>query len=408
MSFGIGLSGMKAAKQDLDTISNNIANSNTVGFKSSRAEFADVYASALGGNNSGVIVGAGVKVAAISQSFQQGNFAYTDGAMDMAIAGNGFFVVNNNGSSMYSRAGYFDLDKDSYLVNNLGYRLQGFAADINGNILSGSLTDLQIDSSDMLAQATSELRGLANLDSRSEIPSVPTFNPSDPNSYNTTMAFNMYDSLGNPHTLGLYFAKNQTNVNEWDVHYQLDGTSVGATETLNFGSDGQVATGSGIYTLMVPGTTLSNGPDDLNLKLDLSGLTQLGIDSSVNGAIQNGYPPGKLAGIQVGASGEIKAMYSNGQSLLRGQIVLASFSNEQGLESVGDSLWQAGSKSGDPTYSLAGTGTLGTLESGALELSNVDLSIELVRLIEAQRNYQANAKTIETSKSLIQTLMNIV
>ncbi|WP_211827073.1 flagellar hook protein FlgE [Kistimonas asteriae] len=408
MSFGIGLSGMKAAKQDLEVVSNNIANSNTVGFKSSRVEFADVYASTYSGSNSRVVNGAGVKVSAISQSFQQGNFNYTNGVLDMAITGNGFFVVNDNGSYLYSRAGYFDLDRDNYVVDNLGNRLQGFASDTSGNILSGSITDLQIDSSDMPAQATTALEGLINLDSRSDIPSVATFSSSDPNSYNTTMAFNVYDSLGNPHTLGLYFAKDQTVANQWSIHYQLDGADVGTANTLNFDTDGQISTGSGSYTQTVPAATLANGADALNLNLDLTNMTQLGISSSVNGAIQNGFPPGKMAGIQVSEEGQVQAIYSNGQTLTQGQIILAGFTNEQGLQPVGDSLWRAGYESGDPAYGLAGTGTLGSLQAGALELSNVDLSIELVRLIEAQRNYQSNAKTIETSNSLTQTLMNII
>lgn len=408
MTFGIGLSGMKAAKQDLEVVSNNIANSNTVGFKSSRAEFADVYASSLDGSNARVVAGAGVKVAAITQSFEQGNFSYTNGIMDLAISGNGFFVVNDNGSYLYSRAGYFDLDRDNNVVNKLGHRLQGFASDANGNILSGSITDLRIDSSDMPAQATSQLTGLINLDSRSDIPTVATFDSSDPNSYNTTMAFNVYDSLGNPHTLGLYFAKDQTVANQWSIHYQLNGVDVGTADPLNFNSDGQISTGSGTYTQTISAATLGNGADALNLNLDMTGMTQLGISSSVNGAIQNGFPPGKLSGIQVSEQGQVQAIYSNGQTLSRGQIILAGFTNEQGLQSVGDSLWRAGYESGDPAYGLAGTGTLGSLEAGALELSNVDLSIELVRLIEAQRNYQANAKTIETSNSLTQTLMNII
>lgn len=407
MSFGIGLSGMKAAKQDLDVVSNNIANANTVGFKSSRTEFSDVYASTVGGSSS-TVSGAGVKASAITQSFSQGSLTYTNGTLDMGIAGQGFFVVNDNGRDMYTRAGYFDMDRDNFIVDTRGNKLQGFAADIDGNILAGSVTDIQVSGGDLAAKATSTLEGLVNLDSRSVAPSVSTFSSSDPNSYNTTMAFNVYDSLGNPHALGLYFTKDQVNNNEWNINYQLDGADISTTSVVNFESDGKVSTGSGDYVLSITSATLGNGADALGLDLDLTNMTQLGISSSVKGSAQNGYPPGSLIGINVGADGKVNANYSNGQTLSRGQIIIAGFPNEQGLQSSGDSLWQASFTSGDPVYGLAGTGTLGSLESGALELSNVDLSIELVRLIEAQRNYQSNAKSIETSSSLTQTLMNII
>ncbi|MCK5893244.1 MAG: flagellar hook protein FlgE [Endozoicomonadaceae bacterium] len=408
MSFGIGLSGMKAAKQDLDVVSNNIANSNTIGFKGSRTEFSDVYASSLSGGSAGTVNGSGVKVAAIKQSFQEGSLSYTNGALDMAISGNGFFVVNDNGSNLYSRAGYFEMNSDNYIVDNMGNRLQGFAADAAGNILSGSMKDLQISQADMPAKVTTSLEGVINLDARSVVPSVTTFNSSDPTSYNTTMAFNIYDSVGKPHSVGLYFSKDQTLPNQWDIHYQVDGADLTSTSVINFESNGQVSAGNGAYTLNIPAASIGGGVDPISIELDLTGASQLGIVSSVNQATQDGYPPGKMTGLQIGDGGAVLANYSNGQTLSRGKIVLAEFVNNQGLEPIGDSLWRAGSNSGAPNFGLAGSGTLGVLEAGALELSNVDLSIELVQLIEAQRNYQSNAKTIETSSSLTQTLMNIV
>lgn len=408
MSFGIGLSGMKAAKHDLDVVSNNIANSNTIGFKASRTEFSDVYASSLNGGSAGLVNGSGVKVSGVSQSFQGGSLSYTDGALDMAISGSGFFVVNDNGANLYSRAGYFEMNSDNYIIDNMGNRLQGFAADAAGNILSGSMKDLQISQADMPAKVTTSLEGVINLDARSTVPSVTTFHSSDPSSYNTTMAFNIYDSLGRPHSIGLYFAKDQTLPNQWDIHYQVDGSDLTGSSVINFENNGLVSANSGAYTLNIPTASIGAGVDPINLELNLTGASQLGIASSVNQASQDGYSPGKMTGLQIGVGGAVLANYSNGQTLSRGKIVLAEFVNNQGLEPVGDSLWRAGTESGEPNFGLAGSGTLGVLESGALELSNVDLSIELVQLIEAQRNYQSNAKTIETSSSLTQTLMNIV
>ena len=414
MSFGIGLSGMKAAKQDLEVVSNNIANSNTVGFKSSRSEFADLYASSLSSGNSKA---AGVKVANISQLFSQGNLTYTNNALDLAISGNGFFVLNDNGQQAYTRAGYFSLNSENYLVNNQGLKLQGFAADANGNILTGTRQDLQVSASDMQAQASSELVGQLNLDARNDV-AVGAFDPNDPASYNSTMAFNVYDSQGNPHILSLYFSK--TTDNDWNINYQIDSQhidsgSIGgvpitlpgspAESNLAFNSDGTLASGG---TIQLTGIDIGGGVNPLDLEIDLSNITQLGTEFSVNQALQNGYPAGKLTGIEVDESGALRALYSNGQTRVQGQLILASFANEGGLNPIGDSLWRNSFASGAPLYGLAGAGTLGALQAGALEQSNVDLSIELVRLIEAQRNYQANAKTIETSNNLTQTLLNII
>ena len=405
MSFGIGLSGLNAARQDLEVVSNNIANSNTVGFKSSRSEFADLYASSLGGGNSEP---AGVKVANTSQLFSQGNLTYTNSALDLAINGNGFFVLNDNGEQAYTRAGYFSLDQENYLVNNQGLRLQGFAADDNGNILTGTRQDLQVSAADMQASASSRLTGQLNLDSRNDDISA-VFDADDPATYNSTMAFNVYDSQGNPHTLSLFFSK--ASDNNWNINYRFGDTDLATTSTLAFDPDGTLTAATppavaGAFTLA--GIDPLNGAENLNLEIDLSEMTQLGTNFSVNQALQNGHPAGKLTGIEVGESGELQALYSNGQTRVQGQVILASFANEGGLNPIGDSLWRNSSESGVPSYGLAGGGALGSLQAGALEQSNVDLSIELVRLIEAQRNYQANAKTIETSNNLTQTLLNII
>ena len=240
MSFKIGLSGLNAAQQDLQVVSNNIANTNTVGFKSSRAEFADVYASSVAGGNSQV---AGVQVASISQQFAQGSITYTENALDMAINGQGFFIVSDNGELSYSRAGYFSLDANNYLVNNQGMNLQGYSADASGNILAGTQTDLRIAQSTMPAQATNQVSSSANLDARASVLSG-AINTSDPGTFNSTMAFDVNDSLGASHTVSLYFAK--TADNTWQVDLYFDNAATAdLSQSITFNSDGSLATPAG-------------------------------------------------------------------------------------------------------------------------------------------------------------------
>lgn len=413
MSFKIGLSGLNAAQQDLQVVSNNIANTNTVGFKSSRAEFADVYASSVAGGNSQV---AGVQVADISQQFAQGSITYTENALDMAINGQGFFMVSDNGELSYSRAGYFSLDANNYLVNNQGMNLQGYSADASGNILAGTQTDLRISQSTMPAQATSQVSSAANLDARASV-LTGTIDTSDPGTFNSTMAFDVNDSLGASHTVSLYFAKTADNTWKVDLYFD-DAATADLSQTMTFNSDGTLATpvtplpGGGtenILSLNIPaGNARLAGAGEINMDIDISRFSQLGADFSVNQVAQNGYPPGSLTGIQITQEGILQALYSNGQTQTQGQVVLADFPNDSGLIPMGDSLWQSSFASGNPLVGTPGSGIMGSLESGALEQSNVDISSQLVRLIEAQSNYQANAKTIETSNNLTQTLMNII
>ena len=404
MSFKIGLSGLNAAQQDLEVVSNNIANSTTVGFKGSRVEFSDVYTSSVASGNSQV---AGVQVANINQQFAQGNIAYTENALDMAINGPGFFVVSNNGELSYSRAGYFSLDANNNITNNQGLNLQGYSADAAGNILPGTQTDLKITESTMAAGATTQVSGSANLDAREvAFPVTNTIDPSDPGTFNSTMAFDVNDSLGASHTVSLYFAKMGDNQWEADVYFD---NAIGVTgETITFNSNGSLATPANI-SLAVPALDPRlSGAAAMNIDIDISQFSQQGADFSVSQVSQNGFPPGSLSGIQITQNGILQALYSNGQNKTQGQIVMADFPNKNGLVPMGDSLWQSSFESGSPLIGTPGSASMGSLETGALEQSNVDISSQLVRLIEAQSNYQANAKTIETSNNLTQTLMNII
>lgn len=404
MSFKIGLTGLNAAQQDLEIVSNNIANSNTVGFKGSRAEFSDVYASSVAGGNSQV---AGVQVSGISQQFSQGSITYTENALDLAINGQGFFVVSDNGALSYSRAGYFSLDADNKLVNNQGLNLQGYSADASGNILAGTQTDLGITQTTMGAKASDQVNATVNLDARMTQPASYTnsggIDSANPNTFNSTMAFNVNDSLGASHTVSAYFAK--TGANTWEVEFEFNGASVGSPQSISFDTSGNLTNpASGVFNL----STTPAGGAAMSIDIDISNFTQLGTDFSVNQVTQNGFPPGSLTGVQITENGILQALYSNGQTQVQGQLVLADFPNENGLIPLGDSLWQSSFASGNPLVGIPGQGIMGTLESGALEQSNVDISSQLVRLIEAQSNYQANAKTIETSNNLTQTLMNII
>jgi flagellar hook protein FlgE len=402
MLFGTALSGLDAASTDLNVTADNIANSNTNGFKSSRGEFADVVSAV--GPAAAIARGAagdGVMVAAVTQQFTQGAIEFTERPLDLAISGQGFFRLNDGGAAVYSRDGAFGTDNEGFIVNSFGQRLTGFPADGNGNF-SGALADLQISTADIAPQASSAVTLGANLDAEAAAPTVP-FDPADPASYNHSTSVSIYDSLGSTHTAGMYFRK--TAAGEWEHYLTIDGSQVGGADNLTFDS-------AGILT-DPPGGTLTKGPfvvpgaDDIDLTLDFSDLTQFGGSFGVNNLSQNGFTSGQIAGLSVEDNGVIFARYTNGQSIALGQVALADFTNVQGLQRTGDNAWAETFRSGPPLVGGPGTSTLGVLQSGALEGSNVDLTEQLVNLITAQRNFQANAQVISAADTLTQTILNI-
>ncbi|MCM0612287.1 flagellar hook protein FlgE [Marinobacter sediminum] len=634
MAFNTGLSGLRAASVDLDVTGNNIANASTVGFKGSKAQFGDLYASGFLGAGSSP-VGDGVRVQDVKQSFGQGNISFTDSGLDMAISGDGFFVLNNGGEIRYSRAGQFGIDKEGYVVNNQNMRVQGFTADDNGN-LSGIRGDLQIATDNLAPRRTTSLLSDLNLDSRetvletrvrdigplafadiqgeqfdvqyndgtadysvdltaattareaaaaindaqgmsasatttatfdgatpldnsfitnagptnfsfslsvngspltidtSNISSLqdlvdsinnssetaisasavddgsgsndvlrvihnqgetleysfgdgtttagPTtvlgevnatadrsvasvtavtadndfetaflaspiritneFNPLDQRTYNHATSTSIYDSLGNSHELTQFFVKepapgNGIGVSEWSIYVQIDGEMVAGTDTTPYtarfnqdgdlqsingdpagdivvsdwipkdedgqpnGADGPPATGTPVVT------PIPEPPTSSAFVIGLSDTTQYGAAFGVNNQRQNGYTTGRLSGLDVSDQGVLFARYTNGQSQSLGQVALASFNNTNGLSPVGDTSWVETFESGQPIVGAPDTGTLGSIKASSVEESNVDLSAELVNLIIAQRNYQANAKTIETSDAVTQTIINL-
>lgn len=420
MSFQQGLSGLTSSARALDVISSNVANSSTVGFKASGTVFADTYASALTGVSSNVQVGAGSSVTAVRQSFSQGNVTSTSNPLDMAINGNGFFVIErNNGTTAYSRNGQFDLDRDGYIVTPLGERLMGYqTVNPDGSVSltgTGTPVPIYIPPQGIAPSATQGLQGAsvrANLDSSAEAPTVTPLDITDPDTYNFTTSMRIYDSQGNDHTLSFYFVKAAAPaLNEWTVHGSINGDTPGAAVPLEFDATGQLAatSASTMDITGFPGADLSTstGAQDLSFTVSFAGLTQESSPFSVSELRQNGYPPGEIAGLSVSADGIIQGRYTNGQTQSLGQVILATFRSTNGLASLGDNLWSETTESGQPAVGIPGTGLNGTVASARVEDSNVDLSQELVQMIIAQRNYQANAQSIRTQDQILQTLINL-
>ncbi|WP_318402223.1 flagellar hook protein FlgE [Photobacterium leiognathi] len=398
MSFDIALSGLDTTNVQLNTISNNIANVSTSGFKESRTEFSAVY--------NGMQAG-GVEVAAISQNFDKtGSITGTGRPLDLAISGSGFFVTKDHtGQTLYTRSGVFGSDKDNNIVSNNGAKLQGYTVDANNNLQAGAVGNLKITTASLPAKATDELAFVANLDARSSVidPAINPFDPNSTDSFNSSYTSKVYDSLGNPHTVTQYFTK--TNANEWQVNVVVDGAAT-PTQTQNvvFNTDGTLQSPTAPFAVSFNPA----GADAANINIDISGTTQFGADFGVSTNAPNGYTSGELAGVRVEDNGMVFATYTNGQSQLQGQVMLADFANPQGLVKTNGTSWIQSFSSGAPVNGAPGTGTLGGLVAGALEGSNVDLTSELVSLMTAQRNYQANAKTISTSDKLTQSLFNAV
>jgi flagellar hook protein FlgE len=404
MGFQQGLSGLNAATRNLDVIGNNVANANTVGFKASQAQFADVYANSLGGAGS---VGIGTRVATVAQQFTQGNITTTSNSLDMAINGNGFYRLSDNGSIVYSRNGQFQMDKDGYIVTSQGYRLTGFLPDAAGNIVATAPAELQIPTADLLPQATANVTAGLNLDSRSAIiPAAPVFSPTNSNTFNNSTSMTVYDSLGNSHVASVYFAKTATNA--WSAYLTIDGAMVppatGLLTTMTFNTNGTIATPAAAVTSA--GFT-PTGAAAQTLTFDFGSTTQFGGLFGVNSLTQDGYASGRMTGFTTDANGIIAGRYSNGQTRTLGQVVLSNFSNPQGLQPLGGNNWAESSASGSPLTGAPGSASLGVLQSSAVEDSNVDLTAELVNMITAQRVYQANAQTVKTQDAVLQTLVNL-
>ena len=420
MSFQQGLSGLNATSKNLEVIGNNVANSNTFGAKSSRAEFADVYATAMNGAGASAI-GIGVSIAAVSQQFTQGNIVTSENPMDLAINGAGFFQVSDGKNPiMYTRNGQFKVDRDGFVVNSQNDRLMGYAADGTGTILPGQAKALQMPTAGITPKATDRIKLEVNLDARSAttLPATaPLIDLTDPTTYNNATSLTVFDAKGQDVALTYYFQKAATDT--WNVYVTANGTPLAtdvngdpaASTTIVFPINGGSPTSPvGTVSLDIPASTNAQGAATLPISgvaLNVAGATQYGSQFGVTDLSQNGYAPGQLVGIQFESNGIVTARYSNGQSKPAGQVEVATFRNPQGLQPMGSNAWSRTFSTGDPILGVPGDGSLGALQSGALEESNVDLTAELVNMITAQRVYQANAQTIKTQDQVLQTLVNL-
>ena len=403
MPFRVAISGLRAAQTDLNVIGNNIANVNTTGFKGARAEFHDVFAVTNTGS-SGSSPGQGVNTARIAQQFTQGNITFTDNGLDLAISGPGFFILDDNGATVYSRDGSFGVDRDGFVVNANEQRLRAFNADDTGTI-TGELAPLEISTANTEPNATTEIILGANLDSQAVVPATAPFDPADNTSFNNTTATTVYDSLGGAHLLQVYFVKTAA-ANAWESHTIVDGNAISGPDPVSFDTAGSLAVpAGGIITL--PPFVPTPGTDPLSVSIDMSQTTQFGAPFGVNQLTQNGFTTGRLAGLDIDSEGVVFARFTNGKSEVQGQVALGNFANPQGLQPLGANNWAETFAAGNVLVGAPGSSSLGLIQSGALEDSNVDLSEQLVKLIVAQRNFQANTEVISTADAITQSVINI-
>lgn len=439
--FNIGLSGLSSTQRALEVTSNNIANASTAGYKTASSEFSAIY---NGGQRSGV------NVAAVNENFEKtGNLVKTGQNLDLAITGKGFFVVAENGRLAFTQAGQFGLDADRHIINNNGNKLQGFGIDERGNLIPGVLTDLKIEAANIPAKATENINFSLNLNSASGLIALPAvFDPANGSAFNYSQSTEVFDSLGNSHTLTQYF--NHKADNEWQVLYYMDGSPLAAAQlglpgganttavkakdatgaevdatalTLTFDKKGQLAPIGDLPTpLPVPDNNVSDpynlrevtlkftppGAVDMSIKLDLVKSTQFGSAFGLYENKADGFTSGEFSGVSVAEDGKVLATFSNGATKLQGQIALASFANPQGLESANNTMWYASEQSGAAIIGAAGEGSFGKLLAGSYMGSNVDISGQLVDLMSFQQSYQANAKTISTADEMMQILFNAV
>ncbi len=404
MTFRVAISGLNAAQSDLAVTANNIANTSTTGFKGSRVQFAELYSASSQGSGS-FATGSGVKIAGIGQQFTQGAINFTDNGLDLAISGKGFFVLGDGGGRAFTRAGAFKVDRDGYVVNSAAQRLQIFPPLSGGGFNTGATSDLRLTSGESAPAATDRVEMTLNLPGNASPPVKTPFDAADPDTYSHSTAMTVYDSLGAAHTATVYFSKTTTE-NTWEQRLYVDGSAVGAAQTLEFSDTGALVTpASGEVSF--PAYTPTTGAAPLEITYDFTTSTQYGTAFSVSAIDQDGYTTGRLIGVETGADGVVQARFTNGRSVALGQIAIAQFASVDGLQPLADTTWGETFASGPALLGAAGSGGVGAVQSGALEGSNVDVTQQLVNMITAQRNFQANAKMISTADTISQTIINI-
>ncbi|TQV84870.1 flagellar hook protein FlgE [Aliikangiella coralliicola] len=434
MSFNTALSGLNAAQAELNVTANNIANVATTGFKESRAEFADIFSTTSFGS-SGTAIGNGVLLANVAQQFNQGNLEFTSNTLDLAVSGEGFFILSpseTNSNSIFTRNGEMGVDSNGFVVNNAGARLQVFPVNADGTVTATSLSStipLQLPQTAGVPTVTSLVDIGVNLPANGNILDPLAFDPLQTSTFNASTSLTVFDSLGESHVVTAYYVKIADN--QWATYYNstdangatlpLNIADVGPGDTAPVGAGGQTYhtltfDNSGSFVANVPSVITTTAIDFLNgsdptqlisFNYANNNATQFSSPFTVNVLDQNGFPIGRLTGVEISDTGVVRANFSNGQTTALGKIALARFQNAQGLGQVGNNSWQDTIDSGAPLVGEALTSSFGQVRSGALEVSNVDLTAQLVNLIAAQRNFQANAKSIETNNTVTQAIINI-
>lgn len=428
MSFNTALSGLNAAQAELNVTSNNIANVSTTGFKESRAEFADIYSNS-GFGSSGTNIGNGVLLANVAQQFGQGNLEFTSNTLDLAVSGEGFFIFSpseTNANSIFTRNGELGVDNNGFVVNNAGAQLQVFPVNSDGTVAANSLSSLvplQLPQQAGVPTITTQVDIGVNLSASEAILDPLLFDPLQTSTFNSSTSLTVFDSLGESHVVTAYYVK--VAANQWGVYYNST-DDTGATLNVDI-AGGTAGAGGQLYNLINfdnSGSFVSNAPDPvttgaidflngsdptqtLTFGYGTNNTTQFSSPFTVNTLNQNGFPIGRLTGVEISDTGVVRANFSNGQTTALGKIALARFQNNQGLAQLGNNSWSDTIDSGAPLVGEALTSSFGQLRSGALEISNVDLTAQLVELIAAQRNFQANAKSIETNNTITQAIINI-
>ncbi|MBW7945797.1 MAG: flagellar hook protein FlgE [Sphingomonadaceae bacterium] len=429
MAMYTSLTGLNAAQTDLSTTSNNIANVGTVGFKRSRAEFGDIISSSAL-QSAGRVAGSGTALKTIKQQFTQGAIQSSLNVMDLAMMGEGFFMVKSTSGTtdmQFTRNGSFSVNNERFVVDSGGQALQVYPVNDSGTVISTSINDtraLRLPLTSGQPRATTGINLALNLPSDAEVipnnpiytPSNPyAFDPENPTTYNRSTSTTVYDSLGNPMAAEIYYVRTSSSnssstTNDWNVHVIVDGTELTPSSgpspmQLRFNNFGQLISptaGVGFDPLAIP------GGDPLLISLDHgTSTTQYSDPFSIVSMTQDGYPSGRLDSVTVDNNGVVRASFTNGQTQALGKVAVATFANANGLKQTGDAHYTATGLSGEPILGEAGASGVGTIRSGALEMANVDITEELVNLITAQRNFQANAKAIETDSAMTSAIINI-
>jgi len=426
-TFQQGLSGLSAAQRGLEVIANNVSNANVVGFKSSQAQFSDVFARAFSGGAGNNNVGLGTQLSGVQQSFKQGNLSVTGNPLDLGINGEGFFKMDSiNGEKIYTRNGQFKLDSSGNVVNNRGDFLLGFPVDQATLRPTDNPARIQIPQAAIPPSSTKATSLELNLDARKTVITDP-FDPANLATYNNSTSMTVYDQLGNSHVFSVYFRKTDAATNTWETQATLDGTAIdmkddkgtAVSNSIKFNADGTLDTTASNGKFQIDLTKYVSSPNGGEFSTEapplaantftfyMSKITQFGSAFSVQNLSQDGYESSPYSGFDIADNGTLKVNYANGQSKEVAKIGLFKFKNPEGLQPLGSNGWLATDAAGPELVSLSDETSFGVIQSGALEEANVDLTAELVAMISAQRVYQANSQSIKTQDSLLQTISNL-